>query len=168
MVKGSSCTPRSCAALRYSMASVLFGVCSSAAACGPAREWTAASLAEAKPVPRESSCFSCAEKAGDSRREAVSCKAFTSPHSLPKQIRRQPSCASRKTPPRAKRSAPAIAQGSGSSKTASAPHRRAISVRLHLERRAGAPRWTKSPLITTATCVAPLSRAAWISAAWPR
>ena len=86
------------------------------------------------------------------------------PLSLPKHRRVQPICERRKTPPSAKRSAPAIAQGSGSSKTASAPQRSAISALSHLETSAGAPRWTKSPLITTATYSAPPSRAARIGA----
>ena len=53
------------------------------------------------------------------------------------------------TPAFAKLSAEAVAPMTGISKTKSAPHLRAISVRKYLSRNAGVPLCTKLPLIAT-------------------
>ena len=75
-----------------------------------------------------------------------------SPHSLPKQrVSTTPSPSRSCTPLLAKSSALAVAQETGSSSTRSAPARKAISARTYLERRAGVPLCTKSPLIAMTT-----------------
>ena len=105
--------------------------------------------------------------AGDASRRAASVRRSGSGVSAPKTRVSQPAAASRATPPRAKRSAPDMAQGAGSAKTRSAPVSRAAAVRTGSGSRGGAPRWVRPQLRATAICSAPAARAASSCQAWP-
>lgn len=75
-----------------------------------------------------------------------------SPDSLPKERKSAaPVLAAMETPQEAKSSALATDPNTGISNTRSAPERRAILVRIYLWKTAGAPLWTKSPLMTAMT-----------------
>ena len=66
------------------------------------------------------------------------------------------------TPPRAKGSAEAQAQGVGISSTRSAPPRRAMAARAHLPVRAHSPRWTQWLLMAQTTAQSgPRARRVW-------
>ena len=107
--------------------------------------------AAGKDSPDFNAFFKALEKAADSHcsRVAVFSNKEMSPDSLPKQRpSTQPSLSSRETAPAAKSPALPVAKQTGSSITTSAPASSAIRVRVYLSRSAGAPRWTKLPLMT--------------------
>ena len=90
-----------------------------------------------------SSSRNARENPGESSTSASSLSRGASPSSLPKKrVSTFPRPFAKATPPAAKRSAPAMAQGRGSSSTRSAPLARASLVLAHLSRMAGSPRWT--------------------------
>ena len=149
------------------MPRLLFGPASSAAAPGRRSSASRARSWARLPPPAAWRARSSASNPGSSSSAARAASGFASPHSAPKQRVSQPRAASRKTPPSAKRSASAAAQGTGSSATRSAPPSSAARARVNFENTAGEPRCTKQPLITTATLCAPPRRSAAIWPAWP-
>ena len=139
-------------ARQYSMPRILFGSLRSAASVSPSSSAAARSRQTANVSPPASRRCSAARKSSPSRHAATRISAAASPHSEPKAtcvttpVRR-----SSATPPRAKRSADAMAQTVGSSNTTSAPQRSAISARARFSATAGSPRWTKLLLMTHTT-----------------
>ena len=151
-------------AFKYSTPKMQLGFSSRAAVSSPTRRSAARCRRWAKGRVA-STCWSAWGNAGESKASASCHRGWMSPSSLPKSsVSTQPRARARATPPAAKRSAPARAQGRGSSSTRSAPLSKARRVRAHLSSRAGSPRWTKFP---ESTHTRPPKRAfAWANRAW--
>ncbi len=137
--RGSIRLPCARKARKYSTAKALLGRERHPAA--PESSSSACCLAAAKEIPFPAISRSFSGYSARSRPSAAACRGASSSLSQPKaRWVTTPEAASTATAPWANRSAPAAAQGVGSSRTRSTPPIRAISARLCLFRRAKSPR----------------------------